>query len=190
MCVDKTWYYRWFPYKFCNKLLCFHRFLFNQHESFNLLVYIFFDYRLKYESENMKRPQKYDKISKLYLNLLINVKLKLEISTYFCGLLRIYELYVFYGFHDFHGFSFLHFYNAKRPIQTYSIHLFSYSAQCNRVKSFLKENFHFHGITFSQEMFSIFTISQFQCFMKISWKRKCIKIRILFHRESHSFVAV
>ena len=88
MCVDKTWYYRWFPYKFCNKLLCFHRFLFNQHESFNLLVYIFFDYRLKYESENMKRPQKYDKISKLYWKLLTEFK---KIGRFFWPF-RIYEL--------------------------------------------------------------------------------------------------
>ena len=93
------------------------------------------------------------------MNLLINVKLKLEISTYFCGLLRIYELYVFYGFHDFHGFSFLHFYNAKRPIQTYSIN-FSYSAQWGEIfpegeflfswnNVFTKNVFNLHNISIS-----------------------------------------
>ena len=40
--------------------------------------------------------------------------------------------YIFYGFHDFHAFSFLHFYNAKLPIQTYSIN-FSYGAQWGKV---------------------------------------------------------
>ena len=39
---------------------------------------------------------------------------------------------------------------------------------------------------FSWEMSSVFEISQFQCFMNISWKRRCIKIRMLLQWESHS----
>ena len=37
MCVDNTWYYRWLPYKFCNKPLCF---LFNQHELIFFTLYL------------------------------------------------------------------------------------------------------------------------------------------------------
>ena len=40
----------------------------------------------------MSRLQKYDETSKLFLNLLSNVKKSLEISSYFFGFLKMYEL--------------------------------------------------------------------------------------------------
>ena len=41
-------------------------------------------------------------------------------------------------------------------------------------------------IVFSWKMSSVFEISQFQCFMNIAWKQRCIKIRMLLQWESHS----
>ena len=40
-----------------------------------------------------EKATKFDEISKFYLKLLRSFKKRLEISSYFCGLLRIYELY-------------------------------------------------------------------------------------------------
>ena len=85
--------------------------------------------------------------------------------------------YIFYGFHDFHAFSFLHFYNAKLPIQTYSIN-FSYGAQWGKV--FPEEEFlSLWNNVFIRNVFNLHNIS-------ISMFHE---IRMLFPREFHFYVA-
>ena len=72
--------------------------------------------------------QKYDEISKFYLTLLSKLKKSLEISPYFCGLLRMYELYWCYF-----KYEIMHFNPNQNLVHTLALEraTFSLSLEAN-----------------------------------------------------------